>query len=1071
MKRFILILIAIIFYSEANSQAIQIGTGTAENTITQASPINTYYRRQVAQFVYTRTEINAAGVTGANTLTQLGFFITTNPLFNIPGYTVKIKHTNAANASNSLGTTGWTTVKNAFTYAPEPGDYDMIIFDTPFNWNGTQNIAIEICWSQVQPSWDASGQCRIFTSNRGYRYRSDDNGGSICGQTTTTRVNYKPQIQFIFKSTSTWNGSVSNNWFNQNNWDAKVPTAEMNALIPAGTPNSPVVTGITAVCKNLTLNNGATLSFTPGSNINVHADFTNNGAFVPSTGNITFKGDVVNNLNLNGTQKIYDLTIDNINGAVIASGNVNLTGTLKIGIATGNFNTNNALTLISDSAGTARIDELTTKCKYTLDMFDSYGDSWNGAYITAYIDNVPVGDFFAKRSNSSSDIYVPAGSTLRLRYTAGIYENENTYTLSLNNTVIFSDGPNPSTGNNVFSTIATCNFFNPISGNITMQRYIDAGATNWRFLGSSVAGASIADLSSSFITSGFPGSDFPNWPTAANPWPSIYFYDESLPGAQSNGFVPPSSASDIIGVGEGLWVWSGDTITGTQPFTVDVTGPPNVGNINLPLSYTNSGLPAEDGWNMVANPYPSSIDWDNTNILKTGINAAIYIWNPDNQQFASYVAGFGTNGGSNIIASSQAFWVQSANGSATITFREASKTSTTGSFLKTINNQPFKIITTNANGSDEMIIHFNNNTTNQYDGGFDAHKLPSDNTLLPMIASIMNNDMFSINQLPEQEINVPIKILTGVTGTHTIEIENISDLGNISCLILEDLQTGNMYDLNQINTINITLYDTTVSARFLLHIGAPKNIDINEISCVNQQDGEIAFAKNSTSPFDITWRNANNNVVSSKNNVLMYDTLSNLANGIYTIETTDALCGNTIDTVELTNPLPIVATFTTAKDTFAINEQVNFNNQSTNAINYLWNFGDGNTSTLASPAHAYMQPGSYLAKLRASQNSNCYQEIDKLITVSNTVVSVDEITSNEIKIWTIDNYIQMEFLATKKYTEVEIRDLSGKLIFSKNIANSTYEKINTTNWSEAVYLVTLLDNNGEKEIKKVAIVK
>lgn len=1069
MKQFILILIAVIFYSEANSQAIQIGTGTAENTITQASPINTYYRRQVAQFVYTRAEINTAGVTGANTLTQLGFFITTNPLFNIPGYTVKIKHTNAANASNSLGTTGWTTVKNAFTYAPEPGDYDMIIFDTPFNWNGTQNIAIEICWSQVQPTWDASGQCRIFTSNRGYRYRLDDNGGSICGQTTTTRVNYKPQIQFIFKSTSTWNGSVSTDWFNPNNWDADVPTTIMNAVIPSGVSNFPIVTGNTAVCKNLTVDNGATLTLGAGATINIYADFNNNGTFEPSTGNLTFKGDVVNNLNLNGTQKIYDLTIDNINGAVIASGNVNLTGTLKIGIATGNFNTNNALTLISDSAGTARIDELTTKCKYTLDMFDSYGDSWNGAYITAYIDNVPVGDFFAKRSNSSSDIYVPTGSTLRLRYTAGIYENENTYTLSLNNTIIFSDGPNPSTGNNVFSTIAACNFFNPISGNITMQRYIDAGATNWRFLGSSVAGASIADLSSSFITSGFPGSDFPNWPTAANPWPSIYFYDESLPGAQSNGFVPPSSASDIIGVGEGLWVWSGDTITGTQPFTVDVTGPPNVGNISLPLSYTNSGLPAEDGWNMMANPYPSSIDWDNANIIKTGINAAIYIWNPDNQQFASYVAGFGTNGGSNIIASSQAIWVQSINPIANITFREASKTNVTGSFLKTTNNNPFKIIATNANGSDEMIIHFNNNTTNQYDGSFDAHKLPSDNTLLPMIASIMSNELFSINQLPEQEINIPIKILTGATGAHTIETENISDLGNISCLILEDLQTGNMYDLNQISTINVTLYDTTVSARFLLHIGAPKNIDINEISCINQQDGEIAFTKNSTSPFDITWRDASNNVVSSKNNVLMYDTLSNLANGVYTIETTDALCGNTIDTVELTNPLPIIVTFTTAKDTFAISEQVNFNNQSTNAINYLWNFGDGNTSTLASPTHFYMQPGSYLAKLTASQNSNCYQEVDKLITVSNTVVFIDEITSNEVKIWTIDNYIQMEFLDTKKYTEVEIRDLSGKLIFSKNIANSTYEKVNTANWSEAVYLVTLLNNNGEKEIKKVVI--
>ncbi|PIZ05890.1 MAG: hypothetical protein COY57_04870, partial [Flavobacteriales bacterium CG_4_10_14_0_8_um_filter_32_5] len=209
-------------------QAIQIGTGTTVNTITQASPVNTYFRRQVAQFVYTRAEINAAGVTGANTLSQLGFFITTNPLFNIPGYTVKVKHTNANNASNSLGTTGWTVVKNAFTYAPEPGDFDMLIFDTPFNWNGTQNLAIEICWSQIQPTWDASGQCRIFNSNRGYRYRLDDNAGSICGQTTTTRVNYKPQVRLIFKSTTTWNGSVSTDWFNQNNWDAFVPTQEMN---------------------------------------------------------------------------------------------------------------------------------------------------------------------------------------------------------------------------------------------------------------------------------------------------------------------------------------------------------------------------------------------------------------------------------------------------------------------------------------------------------------------------------------------------------------------------------------------------------------------------------------------------------------------------------------------------------------------------------------------------------------------------------------------------------------------------------------------------------------------------
>ncbi len=154
-------------FQNLQAQVIQIGSGTATNSITTASPVNTASRRQVCQMVYTVAEINAAGTSGANTLSQLGFYVTNQPIYSIPGYTIKIKHTNANNVSNSLGTTGWTTVKNGFTYSPTPGGYDMILFDTPFNWNGTQNIGIEICWSQVQPNSDASGQCRVFSSTTG----------------------------------------------------------------------------------------------------------------------------------------------------------------------------------------------------------------------------------------------------------------------------------------------------------------------------------------------------------------------------------------------------------------------------------------------------------------------------------------------------------------------------------------------------------------------------------------------------------------------------------------------------------------------------------------------------------------------------------------------------------------------------------------------------------------------------------------------------------------------------------------------------------------------------------------
>lgn len=42
---------------------------------------------------------------------------------------------------------------------------------------------------------------------------------------------------------------------------------------------------------------------------------------------------------------------------------------------------------------------------------------------------------------------------------------------------------------------------------------------------------------------------------------------------------------------------------------------------------------------------------------------------------------------------------------------------------------------------------------------------------------------------------------------------------------------------------------------------------------------------------------------------------------------------------------------------------VTFTNKSKGASRYLWNFGDGNTSTLKHPEHIYSQPGSYKVEL------------------------------------------------------------------------------------------------------------
>ncbi|RYF79782.1 MAG: PKD domain-containing protein, partial [Chitinophagaceae bacterium] len=50
---------------------------------------------------------------------------------------------------------------------------------------------------------------------------------------------------------------------------------------------------------------------------------------------------------------------------------------------------------------------------------------------------------------------------------------------------------------------------------------------------------------------------------------------------------------------------------------------------------------------------------------------------------------------------------------------------------------------------------------------------------------------------------------------------------------------------------------------------------------------------------------------------------------------------------------------------------VNFTNTSTGAVSYLWNFGDGNTSTQQSPSHTFSNYGNYTVTLIATNASGC----------------------------------------------------------------------------------------------------
>jgi uncharacterized protein (TIGR02145 family) len=89
-----------------------------------------------------------------------------------------------------------------------------------------------------------------------------------------------------------------------------------------------------------------------------------------------------------------------------------------------------------------------------------------------------------------------------------------------------------------------------------------------------------------------------------------------------------------------------------------------------------------------------------------------------------------------------------------------------------------------------------------------------------------------------------------------------------------------------------------------------------------------------------------------------------------------------------------VACFEMSKDLAETNESVTFTNCSQDADKYVWNFGDGETSTDKDPTHSYSEVGSFTINLLAEKDEN-YDQITKVIQII-LAVDVATISTNSV---------------------------------------------------------------------------
>lgn len=219
--------------------------------------------------------------------------------------------------------------------------------------------------------------------------------------------------------------------------------------------------------------------------------------------------------------------------------------------------------------------------------------------------------------------------------------------------------------------------------------------------------------------------------------------------------------------------------------------------------------------------------------------------------------------------------------------------------------------------------------------------------------------------------------------------------------------------------------NTLYNNRFYLVITAPAKAKIK--SCTEFSTIEINNPSSHPVSYSVT-QNSTGNIVSSGTNFTGSTDVTQLSFGDYL--------------VNITNEIGMISSQTIHVDTVAFSASIANNDSlldlssptlqfntpnvsATNGTNYLWNFGDGTTSTLAAPSHTFPGIGSYDVVLKTISTLGCiiYDTISVEV-VDFTALSNLSTSKNDFMF--LDKTIQ--FKGEELPTVLTIYSIEGKLV-------------------------------------------
>lgn len=308
-------------------------------------------------------------------------------------------------------------------------------------------------------------------------------------------------------------------------------------------------------------------------------------------------------------------------------------------------------------------------------------------------------------------------------------------------------------------------------------------------------------------------------------WSNLYYYNESKPGVQDSGYY--SNIGGNIQRGKGFFYWYNNYSGGQNfPRQISLKGSINFSSdFNFNVSYTSSnGGFWNDGFNLLSNPFPGTIDWTSGSWSRSNVSSVIYTWNSCTSSYAAFVNGIGVNGGSKYIPSMQGFWVQAYGSNPNLTVDAGAMVSTSQSLMKTSQDTLVNRVLKLSLGNDEIAIHLDPNATGGFDSTMDALKLFTPSSRLCSTTNLWTSYDYAINSVKDCNQVIPIK----VKGGGSLNITGLDSFNEEYSISLKDLATNEYIPLTE--NMTYTFSDTTqvsFQRRFQLHVIKAVNVGIS----------------------------------------------------------------------------------------------------------------------------------------------------------------------------------------------------------------------------------------------------